>query len=355
MHAAVAPPALRDLVQSAAGRSGSGPGCNVAGGTESTALVFSAGRCRPHEFRRRSCGSASVLFWQGTGVSCFARRPPLRRCWPCHRSATRLHRVQGMKRLISTAGRSVLPPSPISANLLAAAISFTSLLLLRVDKHTLAALRNPSRRPPLAQMDRGLNRSQAPVVELSESRFLANARWAHKGAAPGPSVCTREHPRVLLDDEHCVELLCAPARQVASAQVPAAIVPAFCLGGVVALSKPTRGVRALIMGDAFCRAVATNHIVSNWSCPLGVRRMGRHKPSDSIASRQPRRKPGGSPWSHKRVSTPVQNYAFGELRPRSLQFCALQFSRVQKTSTARSLNNFFFPGPFCVRISGPSC
>ena len=60
----------------------------------------------------------------------------------------------------------------------------------------------------------------------------------------------------------------------------------------------------------------------------------------------PRRKPGGSPWSHRCVSTPVQDYVSGELRLRSLQFCALQFSKLQKTSTDRSLNNLFFSRAF---------
>ncbi|CAE7467695.1 NSF, partial [Symbiodinium pilosum] len=91
---------------------------------------------------------------------------------------------------------------------------------------------------------------------LSSVRLIANVRRSRKGAAPGPSGCTGEHLRVLLDDEHCAELLLGAARKLAIAQVPGAILPAFRLGRMVALSKPSRDVRALVMGDAFRRLVA---------------------------------------------------------------------------------------------------
>ena len=94
------------------------------------------------------------------------------------------------------------------------------------------------------------------AIELSSVRLIANVRRSRKGAAPGPSGCTGEHLRVLLDDEHCAELLLGAARKLAIAQVPGAILPAFRLGRMVALSKPSRDVRALVMGDAFRRLVA---------------------------------------------------------------------------------------------------
>ena len=95
-----------------------------------------------------------------------------------------------------------------------------------------------------------------PPVELSPDRLIANVRRARKGAAPGPSGCTGEHLRVLLDDEECTQLLVAAAGKLASAQVPDTIIPAIRLGRMVALTKPTGAVRALVMGDAFRRVVA---------------------------------------------------------------------------------------------------
>ena len=43
---------------------------------------------------------------------------------------------------------------------------------------------------------------------------------------------------------------------MARAEVPGAIIPAVRLGRMVALTKPSGGVRALVMGDAFRRVVA---------------------------------------------------------------------------------------------------
>ena len=79
-------------------------------------------------------------------------------------------------------------------------------------------------------------------VELCRDRLITNVRTSRKGAAAGPSGCTGEHLRVLLDDEDCAQLLTHAARKLASGQVPAAIIPALRLGRMVVLSKPTGGV-----------------------------------------------------------------------------------------------------------------
>ena len=140
----------------------------------------------------------------------------------------------------------------------AAAKALTALPLAPTTQETLQALRDPARRPPEPQVpiDPRLLSSRAPPVELSPDRLIANVRRARKGAAPGPSGCTGEHLRVLLDDEECTQLLVTAAGKLASAQVPDTIIPAIRLGRMVALTKPTGGVRALVMGDAFRRVVA---------------------------------------------------------------------------------------------------
>ena len=140
----------------------------------------------------------------------------------------------------------------------AAAKALTALPLAPTNQDTLRQLRDPVRRPPEPQIpinpELGLGR--LGTIELSSVRLIANVRRSRKGAAPGPSGCTGEHLRVLLDDEHCAELLLGAARKLAIAQVSGAILPALRLGRMVALSKPSGDVRALVMGDAFRRLVA---------------------------------------------------------------------------------------------------
>ena len=140
----------------------------------------------------------------------------------------------------------------------AAAKALTALPLAPTTRDTLNALRDPARRPPEPQVpvEPRLRHSHAAPVELSPAKLVANASRARKGAAPGPSGCTSEHLRVLLDDEECTQLLTAAASKLARAEVPEAIVPAIRLGRMVALTKPSGGVRALVMGDAFRRLVA---------------------------------------------------------------------------------------------------
>ena len=111
----------------------------------------------------------------------------------------------------------------------AAAKALTALPLAPTTRDTLNALRDPERRPPEPQVpvEPRLRHSHAAPVELSPAKLVANARRARKGAAPGPSGCTSEHLRVLLDDEECTQLLTAAASKLARAEVPEAIVPAI--------------------------------------------------------------------------------------------------------------------------------
>ena len=98
---------------------------------------------------------------------------------------------------------------------------------------------------PARPIPQELLQQQTPELILSETKFLANLRWARRGAAAGPSGCTTEHLRVLLDTDADAHLLYL-----------AAILAGFKLGRLVALRKPDGGVRGLIMGDTFRRLVA---------------------------------------------------------------------------------------------------
>ena len=100
----------------------------------------------------------------------------------------------------------------------AAAQALTASPLAPATSATLAALRDPERRPPTVQvpLDPPLDPRSSPVVELCTRRLLANLRRARRGAAAGPSGCTNEHLRVLLDEESCTQLLGRVAGRLAS-------------------------------------------------------------------------------------------------------------------------------------------
>ena len=88
----------------------------------------------------------------------------------------------------------------------AAAQALTAEPLAAGDEETLAKLRDPIRRPQIQQMPlaAGIVQFQAARrVRLSWERFLANLRGARRGSAAGPSGCTNDHLRILLDDERC--------------------------------------------------------------------------------------------------------------------------------------------------------
>ena len=137
----------------------------------------------------------------------------------------------------------------------AAAKALTASPLAPASAQTLAALRDPERRPPAAQvpLDPNLGPRSVPAAALSRDRLLANLRRARRGAAVGPSGCTNEHLRVLLDDEVCSEFFASAAARLAGVDLPPEAADALRLGRMVALTKPTGGVRALVMGDVFRR------------------------------------------------------------------------------------------------------
>ena len=207
--------------------------------------------------RPKNCDDRNGLSRAGIGASCCRKpRGPLRRP-PSPAQGGRRQCTEGeaeadlQRRAERAAALAHL------GELSAAAKALTALPLAPTNQDTLRQLRDPVWRPPEPQIpinpELGLGRLGA--IELSSVRLIANVWRSRKGAAPGPSGCTGERLRVLLDDEHCAELLLGAARKLAIAQVPGAILPALRLGRMVALSKPG-DVRALVMGDAFRRLVA---------------------------------------------------------------------------------------------------
>ena len=61
----------------------------------------------------------------------------------------------------------------------------------------------------------------------------------------------------MLDADESIEAFAEVATLVAQARIPAAVMPAFGLGRVVALRKPNGGTRGLVVGDFFRRVVAS--------------------------------------------------------------------------------------------------
>ena len=132
----------------------------------------------------------------------------------------------------------------------AASAALTAMPMAPASLETLAALRDPERRPPTRQVPLPPDfRSSHPrdPLALNSHRFLRNVRSGRRGAAAGPSGCTAEHLRVLADDEASADLLLRAAERLANADVPADVLAGVRLGG---------GVRGLVMSDAFRRLVA---------------------------------------------------------------------------------------------------
>ena len=90
------------------------------------------------------------------------------------------------------------------------------------NRATLAALRNPDRRPPTLRdplPPELVNFQPTTLFELDENRFLKNLRSSRRGAAAGPSGTTNEHLRPILDDARGRKLLFAVGEQLARAAV----------------------------------------------------------------------------------------------------------------------------------------
>ena len=136
----------------------------------------------------------------------------------------------------------------------AASSALTAPPLAPANAATVAALRDPDRRPPTCQVPLP-EAIAAPPLHLNQAKLVANLRRARRGAAAGPSGTTTEHLRVLLDDEESAQLLYDAAQCLASGDIPQDILRGLRLGRMVALQKPDGGVRGLVMSDVFRRLV----------------------------------------------------------------------------------------------------
>ena len=118
----------------------------------------------------------------------------------------------------------------------AAAKALTAPPLAPATAETLQALRDPVRRPPEAQVPihPSVHPMSAAPAQVRKADLLINLRRARCGAAAGPSGCTNEHLRVLMDEETTVELLGHAADRLAAAKVPCDVADALRLGRMVA-------------------------------------------------------------------------------------------------------------------------
>ena len=92
----------------------------------------------------------------------------------------------------------------------AAARALTAEPLAPGNEETLQELRDPARRPQVPRVpvpEAVLQHQPSEPVRLSWGAFVSNVRRARRGAAPGPSDCTNDHLRLLLETEEDMQLL----------------------------------------------------------------------------------------------------------------------------------------------------
>ena len=94
------------------------------------------------------------------------------------------------------------------------------------------------------------------LLDLSADRLFANLRGARRGAAAGPSGAIAERLRVLLDEEEGTDLFHHAVSCLVQGLIPSDVVAELRIGRMVALTKPSGGMRALVMGDVFRRIVS---------------------------------------------------------------------------------------------------
>jgi len=123
---------------------------------------------------------------------------------------------------------------------------------------TLAALRDPAKRPPV-QLDAippELMAHPGGDVQLDRHTFEQVIRSSARGKAAGPSGWRYEHLRLLLLTDESAELLGDAGTDMARAHVPPAIIAAIAPGRMTALAPRPDKIRGITSGDVFRRAVA---------------------------------------------------------------------------------------------------
>ena len=127
------------------------------------------------------------------------------------------------------------------------------------DAATLQQLTDPRSRPDQAYQPIApdlLAWNPDSPAELLPDQFFANLRRSRKGAAPGPSGLTGEILRLVLDDDESSHVLWRVAARLARADAPTAVGGWLGIGRLVAVQKPSGGVRGLVVGDFLRRLVS---------------------------------------------------------------------------------------------------
>ncbi|CAE7229638.1 unnamed protein product, partial [Symbiodinium pilosum] len=122
-----------------------------------------------------------------------------------------------------------------------------------------ATLRDPAKRPQTRQvpLPGWLADYVGPApLAVDPAKLRANLQSARWGAAAGPSGLVRVR-----------DLLVIAAQRLAQADVPDDVAAGLRLGRMVALLKPSGGIRALVMGDVFRRLVSRT-LAQQFSTPL---------------------------------------------------------------------------------------
>ena len=137
--------------------------------------------------------------------------------------------------------------------------AFTASAMAPGDATTLAALKNPERRPPtpLDPVPQDVLNYQPPEkAKLEKKQFLETLRGALRGSAAARTGLRFEHLKVLLDEEEATDLLYQLAKSLAQAEVPQEVADTLRKGTLVALQKADGGVRGIVVGEVLRRLVA---------------------------------------------------------------------------------------------------
>ena len=138
--------------------------------------------------------------------------------------------------------------------------------------NTLLALRDPSKRPaePRDPIPADVLEFQpGSPLELDVDGFSRNIRCAKRGVAGGPSGMTADHLRPILESETDTAAMGRMATDLARADIPLPILTALRMGRLIALQKPTGGVRGIVTGEVFRRLVARS-IAQQLACAVEV-------------------------------------------------------------------------------------
>ena len=127
------------------------------------------------------------------------------------------------------------------------------------DDTTKAVLTNPAKRPPELRVpfpEELIRHRHATQFSLDQDRFWKCVRKRRKGAAGGPSGMATEHLRVVLNIARDNEMLWQMTEDFVRAKVPVDVLEGIHLCRMTALRKPTGGVRGIVVGDTFRKAVS---------------------------------------------------------------------------------------------------